>query len=233
MSDFERYGDYNEIDEAPGKSPIGIFIKVVAASLCIFVIAMLLFRVVIFNTYPDSMKRLLFNDSLTEYYNSVDGDIEVYTQSLRIQYDDPDEGNFFCDNLFVIPEIDQLQVSLRYNESLFDNIKTQYGVELPVDDISIFSFRLWTSGESEAEADHLTGTLSVAAPDNRYMYRYIKLVFDDVRLDFDSDLPTEWIRLEIFIDGVEREQPYMVLIYENNEDYSSFEEYELHRSEAP
>ena len=63
------------------------------------------------------------------------------------------------------------------------------------------------------------------------MYRYYKLVFDDV----DFTLPGEdevWIRLEIYINGVEMEKPYMVLIYEDTKD-SVFEEYELSREERP
>ncbi len=233
MSDFERYGDYNEVDEAPSKNPIGIFIKVVALTLCISVIGLLAFRIIIFNSYPSSMKRLCFNDALTGYYNENDGDITVYTQELRANYDDPDEGNFFCDNLYVIPEISQLQISLRYNVSLMENLREEYGVEIDPYDTSVYTFRLWTSGDSENAEDHITGKLTTAAWDDQYMYRYVKLVFDGVRLDWEAENPTEWIRLEVFVEGVDREEPFMICIYENNADYSRFEEYELKKSEAP
>ena len=235
MSDFERYGDYNEVDESPTKSPVGIFIKVVALTLCICVVALIAFRLIIFNNYPADMKNLAFenNQRLTEYYNERGGDIEVYTQSLRAGYDDPDEGNFFCDHLYVIPEISQLQVCLRYNMSLEETLREKYGADVDLDDVSAFTFRLYTSGASENEEDHLTGHLTVASYNEQFMYKYVKLIFDDVRFDWDSEDPTAWIRLEIFVEGVEREKPFMVCIYENHADYSHFTEYELKKSEAP
>ena len=39
MEDMERYGDYNETDEEPGrKSPVGIIIKILIAVVCLAVI---------------------------------------------------------------------------------------------------------------------------------------------------------------------------------------------------
>ena len=57
------------------------------------------------------------------------------------------------------------------------------------------------------------------------MYRYYKLVFDDV--DFTLEGEDElWIGLEISINGVEMEKPYMVLVYEDTED-TKFVDYKL------
>ena len=66
------------------------------------------------------------------------------------------------------------------------------------------------------------------------MYKYYKLVFDGV--DFgtgENEEPANWIRLEITVNGIERELPFMVLIYENNDVYSVFEDYELSGEEKP
>ena len=66
------------------------------------------------------------------------------------------------------------------------------------------------------------------------MYRYCKLVFDGI--DFDGEdvgEAIEWIRLEVFIDGVKDGHPFMIPIYENNEGYSKFEEYSLSSKERP
>ena len=90
MDDFERYGDYNEIEEAPKKSAVLKTIKIVAIIVCFSVIGVLGFRVFTFNYYPDSMTKLTFTDNLTAYYNERGGDIEVLTQKLRTRYDDPD-----------------------------------------------------------------------------------------------------------------------------------------------
>ena len=37
MSDYERYGDYNEVDEAPSQNKTLKIIKLVAIFLCFFV----------------------------------------------------------------------------------------------------------------------------------------------------------------------------------------------------
>ena len=80
MSDFERYGDYNEIDEAPEKSRVGLIIKIVALVLCFSVVGFLALRMISFNYYPKAMKDLYFGDELTALYERNGGNIEVLTQ---------------------------------------------------------------------------------------------------------------------------------------------------------
>ena len=60
MSDFERYGDYDDYeDDAPKKrSAAGIIIKLVIALACISVVGILGFRIFLFNHYPSSMKNI-------------------------------------------------------------------------------------------------------------------------------------------------------------------------------
>ncbi len=232
MSDFERYGDYNEIDESPKKSRVLLAIKITAIALCFAVVALLLFRVFTFNYYPKSMKRLYFTDALTAYYNEKDGDIGAKTQELRAPYDDAELGNFFCDNLIVIEELGELQVSLRYNTSLADILKEKYGADFDPNDTSRFTFSLTKSGGDEAATGAAAGiplecTVSCVW-DSFMMYRYAKLVFDGV--DFTD---AAWIRLDIRIDGVERAEPFMVCIYENVSEYSEFTEYKPSSSEVP
>ena len=235
MDDFERYGDYNEVDEPPTKNRMLSFIKTIIIVLVFSVIAFLAFRVFTFNYYPSSMKDLYFNDSLTAFYNEREGDITAFTQSLRAPYDDADEGNFFCDNLIVIPELGQLQVSVRYNTSLIGIIEEELSLSgLSADDPDLFSFRLYMSGDSEDEGDRIVGKLDYVGFDDFLMYRYYKLVFDDIDFKMDSEDKINWIRLEIFVNGAEDDKPYaMVAVYENNENYSSFKEYKLSGGERP
>lgn len=233
MSDFERYGDYNEVDESPKKSRVLLVIKITALVLCFSVVALLLFRVFSFNYYPDSMKKLYFTDTLTAYYNEKGGDIGAKTQELRAPYDDAELGNFFCDNLIIIEELGEIQISLRYNVSLADTIKEKYGADFDPDDTSRFTFTLTRSGGDESATGAAAGVpmeskLTACEWDSFMMYRYAKLVFDGVNFE-----GAEWIRLDIRIDGVEREEPFMVCIYENVSEYSEFTEYKLSSSEVP
>lgn len=234
MEDMERYSDYNEYeDDIPRKkSRVGLIFKILIAVVCLSVVGVLVFRLVLFNHYPASMKRLYFNDKLTAFYNERDGEIGALTQDLRAEYDDPDDGNFFADHLIVIPEINQLQIALRYNVSLMDTIEEDYGIELSGDNKEFFDFKLSVIPLSKDDGTAIaTGTLTAVETDKLLMYRYFKLVFDDV----DFSLPEEeeiWIRLEIFIRGVKMEKPYMILIYEDTKD-REFDEYSLSSKEKP
>ena len=124
MSDYERYGDYNDVeDDLPkSKNPIIIILKLLIALICVGVIGILGFRLIIFNYYPDSVKNVYFNDALTEHYDERDGDIVIKTQKLLAPYDDNVNGNFFCDNLYLVDEIDQLQIILPAGHFLFHDI---------------------------------------------------------------------------------------------------------------
>ena len=233
MEDIERYGDYNEIDEAPGgnKNPVATFLKILIVSLCVIVIGVIAFRVILFNYYPKAMKTVYFNEELTEYYNANDGEIGAITQSLRAPYDDPDFASFFADNLIVIKGAGQLQLSVRYNSSIFDTIEEKYGVELDKNAEGLFSFELERVPFDESESAYKIGELDYCESDSFLMYTYYKLSFDGV--DFLPDGESEWIRLKITLNGVENAQPYYILVYEKTEEYNNFSEYELSGKEHP
>lgn len=223
MSDYELYGDYNEVDEPPKKSGVGFIIKIVAIALCFAVVAFIGFRLFTFNYYPSSVTRLYFNDTLTQYYNDNDGNIDVRTQKLT-SYNDPKEGDFFAGYWLIIREAGQLQVTIRYNTALADKL----GVDFENDDIR---FTVRRSGGDENAKGAAAGvdtdaTLSVCEWDEFMMYRYSKLVFDGV--DFDESV--DWLRLDIRIDGVEREEPFMLTLYDASVELS---EYKLSTEDRP
>ena len=246
MDDFERYGDYNEVDEPPSKSSkVGLVIKGLIFALCLAVVGFIAFRLIIFNHYPDSVKNIYFNDELTELYNSKGGDIGAFTQGLldsrNYGYDDAREGNFFCKYMIYIPEAEQLQVTLRHNVSLMESIKEKYGVELDPDSEDNFSYRLVamrSSDEVDEDAEDselgrpLDAELVAKTHDSALMYRYTELVFDGVDLDIGTADEIDWIRLEITINGLENAKPYMVLIYYNNESFPLLP-YNLSTKEKP
>ena len=237
MDDMERYGDYNEVDEPPSRrgGALLLIIKIMAIVAVAALIGVLGFRIVLFNYYPGAMKALYFTDGLTDYYNETDGNIGALTQKLRAPYDDADKGNFFADNLIVIKGAGELQLSLRFNVSAIENMEKELELsDLSADDPDLLSFRLYMSGESEIEADHLIGRLaSEPITDSLLMYRYYKLCFTDI--DFGGgENKIEWIRLEVFVKGQTDAEPFAkIAIYEDNVGYSSFEEYELGSREVP
>ena len=232
MSDYERYGDYNEIDDDSAHSggKLMLALKIITLVLCATVVGIIVFRLVSFNVYPASVSGLYFNDTLTEHYNADPDGFEVKTQTVRYIYDDEDEGNFFCEYLYVIPDAGQLQITVRYNKATVERIAAERELELDSKDESLFKFRLVDN------YGRVLGTLSDTVYDSNVTYRYIKLVFDGVDFAPDSEgkFP-EWIRLETLLatDDFSTTEPYMNLIYENHEGYSEFLPYEPKSSELP
>lgn len=235
MDDLERYGDYNEVDEPPKKSPVLLVLKIAVIAIIAVVVGLLGFRIFLFNHSPKTMTTLYFTDTLTAYYNETDGNIGALTQSLRAPYDNEKEGNFFCDNLIVIPGCNELQVSIRFNKSLADTLYEKYGLKnFNVNDETKFSFRLWRDGTQGVDYGCEVGTLTVSEWESYSMYRYCKLVFDDVAFDGEGyGEEIEWIRLEVFIEGVDEKNHFWIPVYENHSDYSKFTEYTLSRGERP
>ena len=233
MEDIERYGDYDEIDEEPreNKNPVATILKAIIIAVCCLVVGLILFRVILFNYYPSEMKNVYFDDKLTEYYNLQDGEIFAKTQTLRAPYDDPDFASFFADNLIVIEDVGQLQLSIRYNSSVFDTIEEKYGVRLDEGSDNLFTFELERVPFDESAKAEKIGTLSHSSSDSLLMYTYYKLVFSDVQF-LNAETP-DWIRLKITLNDVEGADPYYILIYENTDDYSLFEDYKLSGKERP
>ena len=236
MEDFERYGDYTEFDEdiPQNKSAFILTLKILVAVVCFGVIGLILFRLLMFNYYPSSMKMVYFNDTLTAYYEQTGGEIGAKTQKLSAPYDDPDVASFFCGNLIVISGADQLQLSVRYNLALVDDLKEKYGVDVDPTDPHSFTYRLVRNPISADGEPLEIGRLDYAYTEEGMMYSYTKLVFDGVDFELDSVNSAKWIRLEIDIAGVTLDEPYAIIcVYENNDRYAIFSDYDLSKEEAP
>ncbi len=244
MSDYERYGDYNDIeDEAPKKNPILLAMRILTGIICALVIGILLLRLILFSSYPNKVKNIYFNDTLTEYYNSTAGNINAKTQELRFEYEDPKTGYFFCKHLILIEDINQLQITVRYKTSNIKYINENFETALDPQGENLFTYRLcsnksyegYTINEDESlpeDAEPQSFYLPSADEDaSRAQYRYKKLVFDGVDFDTENDDDIKWMRLEILLPDGRR--CASVLIYENNEKHSQFEEYKLSKDEAP
>ena len=233
MSDFERYGDYDDYeDDAPKKrSAAGIIIKLVIALACISVVGILGFRIFLFNHYPSSMKNIYFTDNLTEYYNETDGNIGALTQSYPYMYDDEEEGNFFAGNVIVVRGAGEIQFSVRYNSAIFERFENKYDVKL--EDSSRFIFTLERNPEDEDGEPETVGTLTYCGTDSAVMYTYHKLAFSDI--DFgEGDERIRWLRLRITVDGVDLgKDEYLIAVYHDHDEYNKFEEYKLGKSEVP
>lgn len=233
MDDMERYGDYNEVDEPPRKSPVLLTIKIIAFILIFSVIGLLAFRIVMFNYYPNSMKTLYFNDTLTAFYNERGGAIGAKTQKLKAPYDDEKEGNFLCNYLVIIPELGQLQITVRHNNSLLNKLTEELSLtpeQLEADDL--LSFRLVGLDFEVEGSENIIEAPSALKKEKSGMYTYYKIVFDGVRLD--ESASDDWTVLEILVKGQPDNKPYAkVLIYDRTEEFYSIKDYKLSSGEVP
>ena len=93
---YEQYGDYTEFeDDIPKKkSPVLFILKILIYVVCFAVVGVLVFRIILFNYYPDSMEDPYFTPELNAYYESVGGEAVIKTQDLRTPYDDPNVASF-------------------------------------------------------------------------------------------------------------------------------------------
>ena len=229
MEDLERYGDDNDLDEEElgegKKSAFGLFFKILVAVCCIFVVGVLGYRIFLSEYTPATMKNIAYTDTVREHYLATDGKLGAKTQKLRFSYDNEDRGTFFAEGLIVIPDIDHLQITLRYNVSTLPVLEQTYGISgLSERDAKEFlSFRLYDN------YDRVYDALVYEETDEMAMYRYFKLAFDGVDFDPEENAP-EWIRLEIFFEGQSEPFSY-ILVYENNEDYNIFRDYNLSKGE--
>lgn len=178
---MEQYGYHEEYYSVKKKSskPVRI-IKIVLFSLIALVIALLILRILVQDYYPAEMEELFFNPTLEAHYRAAGEDFAVYTQDIRIPYDDNKVGNFFSAALFLIPDARQLQITVRYSGGTLANLKETYGEEaLAGDEPFIF-----TLADNRGNVYPLSASLS----DEKLMYEYRKLVFDGVELPLPDEI---------------------------------------------
>lgn len=234
MSDYELYGDYTEYeDDIPKrKSPVGLIIKLTIAAACLAVVGILGFRIFLFNYYPSSMKRLYFTENLTEYYRETGGELGALSQSYPYMYDDAEEGNFFCDNVLVVRGAGELQLSIRYNSSVYEKLSAKHGVPIEEGNTT-FTFTLERNPLEEGGKAEQIGELSYLGTEKMVMYTYHKLAFSDIDFGSGEDR-VRWIRLRITINGVDTgKEEYLVPIYHDHDEYNQFDEYIPSDDEVP
>ncbi len=195
-----------------------IFKKALYALLIIclaLLVAAIIFRIFIAEHYPKDTVRIVYTDALADYYEKND-EVKVYTQKLRTPYDSAQNGSFFADGLYLIPDADHLQITLRYNESSLETVAEKYGKEesIPLSD-GLFRYVLTVSYNKDAEGtDYRTYESSYMKESDAFMYHYTKLAFDGVSFE-----DAAWMRVDIYFEG-EEECFGSVIVYESNFEYN-------------
>ncbi len=169
---MEQYGYTEDYYDQKKSGPVMRVLKWIVVLIIVAVMAILVYRMWSEKSYPDDMLELYFNDTLTEHYEAVGKDMKVYTQELRVDYDtETYKGNFFVRSILLIPDADQIQLSIRYSEGSLNNLQETYGDAVDGNDPFIYKL-------TDNKGNSYPLTLQVEDSARRYYYR--KLIFDGV-----------------------------------------------------
>lgn len=204
-------------------------IKIIKSILVLFMFTLaglLFFRFWLHGYYPAAVRDLIPTEALRASY-AASGIPDAKTQDIRVKYDDPNEGLFFADHMVAVPETGSVQVSVRYNKSTLEKLAERHGDAFDPNADEPFTYRIFCcTGEGEnGELAGVTYTPTEHRDASFAMYHYRRLAFDGVSLD-----GVVWIRLEIFRAGASEAESY-ISIYEDHEEYSTFEDYKIKEKE--
>lgn len=159
----------------------------IVASVC----AALLWRV-FSSADPDSMKSVYINDAVYEAYNSSGGELYMFNQAQdSLTRGEDNAGYFGITRALFIPEANQIQVVLRYNNSTIRHLVEDYGLEnTPMREEDLFDVSLFFSVDITPDNKDDNATISdtgtrtfrcssqLVERDQKNLYNYRKLVFD-------------------------------------------------------
>ena len=178
----------------------GKIVKYLCIAIIFAVIIFLLWRAFFSDVAPDSMNDLVMNDALAEAYEK-EGKLTLnYREYDNATRADKNYGYFFITKVDIIPEANQVQIVLRYNNSTIDALTKDYNLaETPDRKADLFDLTLVavTDLTPDDQNDNAAKdfdpevmkktryypTESYTVSDQKNMYNYRKFVFEDVPID--------------------------------------------------
>ena len=147
-------------------------------------------------TYPSQMKKTVKNDVIATYYEQNGSFPAAYTHDMIDSFDY--EGNIQAKYLTYLPEIGQMQISVRYGTVAFENIAKKYKLDrTPTKEDDVITFKLkalalaegaFSNEDSNITDDEILAQsiINVSLSDDMVSGRhcYSRLVFDGI--DFDT-----------------------------------------------
>lgn len=167
----EEYTDYEGM-QANSHKVLKTVLKIIVIALILFVYGAVMIR----SCARKPEKHILYSEALKAELDEH-GDVDIYYQSPYDKINRNDEGTFqfSISDCYYIPATKQLQVTVRYNLAVLNDVKDKYGLkEAPADDCFDYSL-LFEDGVRELSysySSYISGR-----------YRFIYLLFDNVDLD--------------------------------------------------
>ncbi len=214
---------------------IGVVIKTLFSLLIFSVCAILIWRIFFSTRLPDSVADLHVNAPLAEAYRTHGDQLTLkYQNQFSMTYSEENAGYFGVSEYVIIPEANQIQVVLRYNNSTLDHMQKDFSLaqkpEKGSDILDLTLRQIIDLTPLDKEDNNDTSTLSITrhAPshvttDTTALYTYYRLVFDNVVID-ESDVSS--IMLDIYYKGAldYNEKAYgALLLYDNLGDWFEYD----------
>lgn len=196
--DYEKeYEEYSQTQMSRGQLVFFKCLKYASRVLIFGIIALVLWRVLLSGRVPKRMETLTANDALYEAYTTAGNELIMYTQDHAPVIMEGETAGYFwvCQAVF-IPEANQVQVLVRYNNSTLKHIARDFSLdetEIPSREDTVVDVTLAIAIDpdptNESTADRQIIRLqSSGAPieDSTAMYNYRRYVFEDVDFDIES-----------------------------------------------
>ncbi|MBQ8718882.1 MAG: hypothetical protein IJY66_06420 [Clostridia bacterium] len=178
---------------------IGKVIKWFFVSLAALVFVVMIWRINTMESVPANMKALTMNDRLYAAYLQSGEDLRMITQSKLDPVSTNEEayGYFWIADSVIIPDAQQLQLVVRYNNSTLEHLADDFKLtDIPSRDDEVIAVRLRvitdaTPGDPTDNDDEAAWTSHILEPTGmprvgkKDVYNYRRYVFDDVSMTDD------------------------------------------------
>ncbi len=181
---------------------IGKILRAAVYTLSAAVFAILLWRVCFSTNIPNQLEGMIPNAALTEAMEMYPEGLSWRTQEQATVTRAEDSAGLFGIPVFVfVPEADQVQVILRYNNSTLKRLAEDYGFPEEEIDKSLDYFDVTLSrttdltpdndkddmDASTLRVDRYRPTEALTVREETLLYTYYRFVFDGVRIEPDTD----------------------------------------------
>ena len=199
MEDYERYGDYNNVDD-DGKygrrRPILRLLKILVTVTLFLFSGFLVFRLIVAEYYPRELRGLRMTEPLSAYAES--NDLSPEKLKINVPYDNNVRANFIADNLVIERETGAVQFTLRLSRDTMARLSETVGEDVGKQpDESYFIVTLCDDLGNRYEKTDQIGR-------SYLWYRAVKYCFDGVRFD-----GVGWIRADVYLSSApDAAEPY-------------------------
>jgi hypothetical protein len=206
--DYEQeYEEYSQQKMSPTRILLGKILGWIGRILVFGIIALVLWRVLFSGHIPAKMKTLIVNENTYATYLDEGNKLTMYTQPQEQVIMEGDSAGYFwvCRAVF-IPEADQVQILVRYNNSTLTRLAEDFELDRTLErSEDILDVTLVITVDSDPTNDTTTDRQKVRIQpsgepirDTTMMYNYRLLVFDGVTFDPASTIN---LSIEFYLEG--------------------------------